>query len=257
MNLYNKTVLITGASSGLGYDLAKGLAKENCNLILLARRVEKLKELQKEISEIGGNSSIYECDISKKENVVSVFNKIFIAHKNIDIVILNSGVSHRAWIKNFNSANAEEIFKVNVLGMIYCTEAILPYFIKNKSGMIVGVSSLADVRGFPGSGFYCASKAAATTFLQSLRIEAKNYNIKVLTVKPGFVKTPMTDKNEFKMPFLLDVSESTKYIINGIKKEKRIIHYPFKLVFLIKILKLLPAWLFEKLSSKTIPKSKI
>lgn len=256
MNLKNKTVLITGASSGLGYDLAKGLAKENCNLILLARRIEKLKELQNEIDLTGGNSTIYECDVSKKENVQSVFNKIFSEFENVDIVILNSGVSHRAWIKNFNSAHAEEIFNVNVMGIIYCVEAILPYFIKRKSGMIVGVSSLADARGFPGSGFYCASKSAATTFLESLRVEAKNYGIKVLTVKPGFVKTPMTDKNEFKMPFLLDVSESTKQIINGIKKEKRIIHYPAQLVFLIRILKLMPASLFEYLAARTIPKNK-
>lgn len=256
MNLNNKTVLITGASSGLGYDLAKGLIKENANLILLARRLDKLKELQKEITELSGTSSIYECDVSNKKNVHSVFNKIFLDNKIIDVVILNSGVSHRAWIKNFNSEHAEEIFKVNVLGMIYCAEAVLPYFINKKSGMVVGVSSLADVKGFPGSGFYCASKSAATTFLESLRIEAKYYGIKVLTVKPGFVKTPMTDKNEFKMPFLLDVSESTKQIIKGIKKEKRLIHYPLQLVLSIKLLKLLPVWLFEKLAEKTIPKSK-
>lgn len=257
MNLKNKTVLITGASSGLGFDLAKGLAKENCNLILLARRIEKLKELQKEISGMGGNSLIYECDVSNKENVNSVFNKILTENKDVDIVILNSGVSHRAWIKNFNSAHAEEIFNVNVMGIIYCVEAVLPHFMKRKNGMIVGVSSLADARGFPGSGFYCASKSAATTFLESLRIEAKNYGIKVLTVKPGFVKTPMTDKNEFKMPFLLNVSESTKQIIKGIKKEKRLIHYPAQLVFLIKLLKLMPANLFEYLAARTIPKKRI
>jgi short-subunit dehydrogenase len=122
--------------------------------------------------------------------------------------------------------------------------------------MIVGVSSMADSRGFPKSGFYNASKAAATLLLESLRIELKPFNIKVLTVKPGFVRTPMTDKNEFHMPFLMDVDKAAKIIIDGIKKEKRIIQFPVPTMIGSKIIKFMPDQLFDFLMSKQLPARK-
>jgi short-subunit dehydrogenase len=122
--------------------------------------------------------------------------------------------------------------------------------------MIVGVSSLAESRGFPKSGFYNASKAAATLLLESLRVELKPHNVKVLIVKPGFVRTPMTDKNEFHMPFLMDVDKAAKIIIDGIKKEKRIIQFPLATVIGSKIVKIMPDWLFDFLMSKPLPPRK-
>lgn len=101
-------------------------------------------------------------------------------------------------------------------------------FISEKRGVIVGISSLGDGKGFPKSGFYSASKAALTIILESLRIELKKYNIKVITVKPGFIKTAMTDKNNFKMPYLMSVEEGSKIILDGLRKDKRIIEFPYK-----------------------------
>jgi len=131
---------------------------------------------------------------------------------------------------------------------------VIPDFIQAKKGMIVGISSLAESRGFPRSGFYCASKAAASTYLESLRVELKKYNIKVLTVKPGFVKTPMTDKNEFKMPFIIPVEKAVQIIVDGIKKEKKIIQFTFGAVLGIKILKALPNWLFDFIAQNQLKK---
>ena len=113
------------------------------------------------------------------------------------------GISGLIAVEKFDSSVAKQIIDTNVIGMINCIEALLPDFIKSRNGMIVGVSSLADGRGFPKSGVYCASKAAASIFLESMRAELKSYNVKVLTVKPGFVRTPMTAKNNFAMPFLI------------------------------------------------------
>jgi len=122
--------------------------------------------------------------------------------------------------------------------------------------MIVGVSSLADVRGFPKSGFYNASKSAASILLESLRIELKPLKVKVITVRPGFVRTPMTDKNEFHMPLMMNADKAAKIFLEGIKKEKHIIQFPFMIVLSTKLLQWMPAFLFEWLAGRPLPQRK-
>jgi short-subunit dehydrogenase len=118
--------------------------------------------------------------------------------------------------------------------------------------MIVGVSSLADSRGWQGSGFYCASKAAVSILLENLRAELKPFNVKVITVKPGFVDTPMTEKNKFPMPFLMSAKKAAKIIIDGIKKEKRIIQFPLPTALSAKVMRIVPDFLFEYISRKKL-----
>lgn len=256
MDFKNKTVLITGASSGIGYSLAKLLPKEKCSLALLSRSFEQLQSLVDEIESDGGIAKAYRCDVAKPEEVEIIFDAVKKDFGKIDIAILNAGKSSRTEIKNYSSAIGKEIFDVNTLGIVNCVEQLLPDFMERKEGMIVGVTSLAESRGFPRSGFYNASKAAATLLLESLRIELKPYKIKVLIVKPGFVRTPMTDKNEFHMPFLMNVDKAVKIIVDGIKKEKKIIQFPLPIVIGSKILKYLPNWLFDFLLSRPLPARK-
>jgi short-subunit dehydrogenase len=111
---------------------------------------------------------------------------------------------------------------------------------------------LADSKGYSKSGFYSASKAAATIYLEGLSAELRNYNIKVLTVRPGFVRTPMTDKNEFDMPLLMEPEKASNIIISGIKKEKRMIQFPWQLVWATRLIRFVPNWLFERLESKSM-----
>ncbi len=256
MNLAGKTILITGASSGIGCELAKQLAKENCNLILLARRKEILDSLAQEIKTESNSVFTYKCDIKNKSGVRNTFDDLRKKLNYVDIGILNSAVNNRMSTESFNSELADETFQVNVLGMIYCIEELLKDFLPRKSGTIVGVSSIADVRGFPKSGLYGSSKAAVSTFLESLRIELKAKNIKVITVRPGFIITPMTSQNNFKMPFLMNVTKAAEIIINGIKTEKNIIEFPVGTVLGAKILKLLPNLIFDYLASKGLPQAK-
>jgi len=116
--------------------------------------------------------------------------------------------------------------------------------------MMVGVSSLADSRGWKGSGFYCASKAATTILLENLRVELKPFNVKVITVKPGFVETPMTAKNKFPMPFLMSAEKAARIIIKGMKKEKRVIQFPLPMVISSKLIRVVPDFLFEYFAKK-------
>jgi short-subunit dehydrogenase len=256
MNLENKVVVVTGASSGIGYHLAKLLPKENCSIALISRRKNILEQIVNELKNSSINIKAYQCDVGKFDEVQNTFKEIKKDFGKIDVAILNAGISSRTDIRNYSSENAREIFNTNTLGIVNCIEQLLPDFIERKDGMIVGVSSLAESRGFPGSGFYNASKSAVTLLLESIRIELKKYNIKVIIVKPGFVKSPMTDKNEFYMPFLMDIEKAVKIILNGIKKEKKIIQFPLPVVIGAKVLKFMPNFLFDFLMSKQLPPRK-
>jgi short-subunit dehydrogenase len=256
LNLDNKNILITGASSGIGYELAKQFVEEKCNLILLARRKAVLESLAQEIRSNSNIILTYQCDIRNKSEVGDVFNDIRNKMDHIDIGILNSGVGLKSPVENFDSEIADETFQVNVLGMIYCIEELLKDFLPRKSGTIVGLSSIADVRGFPTNGFYCASKAAITTLLESIRIELKHHNIKVINVRPGFVSTPMISINKFKMPFLIDAVKAAGIIIAGIKKEKKIIQFPLGTVLGGKLIKVLPNFVFDFMFAKQLPYEK-
>ena len=250
MNFSGKVILITGASSGIGRELAVHLSKENCSLALLARRFELLEELAEQIKINNSGIEILKCDVTNPDNVSSAVNEIKNKLGRIDIAILNAGVGHREGPKEYNSSSSKNVFDTNLLGITYFVENILPDFIERREGIIVGVSSLSDSRGWPGSGFYSASKIAATRLLESLRIDVKQFNIKVITVKPGFVKTPMTDKNDFFMPFLMSTEKAAKIILNGIRKEKRVIQFPLPTVLGSKIVGILPDIIFEHYAAK-------
>jgi len=256
MDLKNKVVLLTGASSGIGYSLAKSLPKENCSLALISRRKNILDELVSELKNEGSKIFSYKCDVGNIDEVRDTVNQVKKDFGKIDIAILNAGASHRVDVKEYSAEIAREIFDANTFGIVNCVEQLLPDFINRKEGMIVGVSSLAEARGFPKSGFYNASKSAASLLLESLRVELKPFNVKVITVKPGFVRTPMTDKNEFHMPFMMDVDKAAKIITDGIKKEKRIIQFPLPTVIGSKMVKFMPDWLFDYLMGKPLPPRK-
>ncbi|GJQ63715.1 MAG: short-chain dehydrogenase [Melioribacteraceae bacterium] len=251
MNLNNKNILITGASRGIGFGVVEKLLKEhNCNIATVSRKIDSLDELFSNARKGDRKFKAYSCDVTEKQSVAETYKNITSDFGEIDIAILNAGVGYLVTPETFNSEFAEKTFAVNFLGVIYFIEQLLPSMIERKSGIIAGVSSLADARGFSGSGFYCASKAALSTYLEGLRIELFSYGIKVITIKPGFVKTDMTDQNNFDMPFLMDIHKSADYIINGIKKEKREIAYPFATAFGSKLIRKLPDTFYEFLAKR-------
>lgn len=253
MEFANKTILLTGASSGIGKEIAKKLAVIECTLILTARRINLIENYLENVKNKRADILVFENDVGKKEDVSETMSKIKTKVKNndkIDIAILNAGVGHRVTVDNFDSKLAEEIFNVNLFGIVYWVEQLLPDFINNREGMIVGISSLADNRGYTKNELYCASKAAASIFLEGLRVQMKQYGVKVLTVKPGFVKTPMTDKNKNPMPFLMTADKAANKILRGIEKEKRIIQFPLPITIFSKLSGALPAGVYDFLVEK-------
>ncbi len=250
MDLSGKTVLITGASSGIGRAIASKLSADNVNLILTARRINLLEEIKEETKTKKCSYLLLQCDVSNKNDVAAAYKEIKDKFGSVDLAVLNAGAGHYMNVRNYNSQFAEKIYGTNLLGMIYWIEQILPDFLERKSGTIAGVSSLADNRGYSGSSFYTSSKAAVTNYLEGLRVELNPYGVKVITIRPGFVETPMTSGNKFKMPFLMTAEKAADIIINGIKKEKRVIQFPWQMALLTSIVGMLPGWLYELLAKQ-------
>jgi short-subunit dehydrogenase len=245
MDLSNKVILITGASAGIGYALVKELSNYNCSFILLSRRKEPMDNLLRELKVPGEKSLTLSCDVTDPVRVNECINEGHKKFGRIDAAILNSGISHGLSKKEFDTEKGKEIINVNLYGMINCIDPLIPLLKKQEKSIIAGVSSLAEGRGFPKTGFYSASKAAVSILLESLRVDLKGSGIKVITIKPGFVRTPMTDKNEFRMPFLMEPAEAAKAIIKGLEKEKRIIQFPLMIVLSSKLIKIMPDFIYE------------
>lgn len=250
MDLSGKTILITGASSGIGRAIASKLSVGNVNLILTARRINLLEEIKEEDKTKKCSYLLLQCDVSDKNDVAAAYKEIKDKFGSVDLAILNAGAGHYMNVRNYNSQFAEKIYGTNLLGMIYWIEQLLPDLLERKSGIIAGVSSLADNRGYSGSSFYSSSKAAVTNYLEGLRVELNPYGVKVITIRPGFVETPMTSGNKFKMPFLMTAEKAADIILDGIKKEKRVIQFPWQMVLLTSIVGMLPGWLYELLAKQ-------
>jgi len=245
MEFRNKTILITGASTGIGKAIGKQLLSVDCNLILLSRRDKIISDWISEEKNPKAEFLVLKNDVTIKGDVENSYRKIIDKFGKIDVAILNSGVGVSITPESFNSEAAEKIMTTNFMGVVYWIEQLLPDMMRRKEGIIAPVSSLADNRGYSGSGFYCASKSALSIFAEGLSVDLRKFGIKVITIKPGFVKTPMTDQNNFKMPFLISPEKAAGYILKGIGKGKSIIQFPLPTVIGAKIIGLLPGWLYR------------
>jgi len=236
-------ILITGASSGLGSELARQYASPQNELILLARREEKLYSLRKELFEICKSVEIIVADVT---DFATLQNKIK-SIRSLDMVILNAGISLGM---NGGVPSIEEfkkLYDVNILSNHAILEVLLPLFIKQKSATIVFISSLASLVSLPSSKVYSSSKRALNAYAEGIRYKYKKDGIKVITILPGFIKSELTDKNDFNMPFLLETSEGVAKIKNAIKAQKEFYAFPLRFYLIIRLFNLLPSFLREKI----------
>ena len=236
-------ILITGASSGLGAELARQYASLDNTLILLARREDKLFALRHELFEKCKSVEVVVADVTKFENLQEKIKKI----GTVDMVILNAGISigHSLEITPFS--DFKRLYDVNLLANHAILEVLLPKFIEQKSGKIVFISSLASLISMPSAKAYSSSKRALNAYAESLRYKYKKDGLKVINILPGFIKSELTDKNDFKMPFLLSTKDGVIKIKNAIDKNKRFYAFPLRFYLIIKILNLLPQFLRDKI----------
>ncbi|MBE2281491.1 MAG: SDR family NAD(P)-dependent oxidoreductase [Ignavibacteriaceae bacterium] len=243
MNFENKQILITGASTGIGRELAIMLANFNCTIYLTARRYELLEELKESLSNAQAKIEIYKNDASDKAEVDELCNKLITT--GLDIAILNAAVSLDFDHRNYEIKKVQETFDVNFFGVVNFINALLPYFRERSAGVFVPVSSLAGERGYALNPHYCASKAALTTYCEGLKPHLAKNNIKLLVVKPGYVKTPMTAKNKHSMPLMISAQKAAKIILRGIDRNTPVIQFPFLTAISTYIVKFLPRFIFD------------
>ena len=243
----DKTIWITGASTGIGRALAIKFAKNGWNVAASARRENLLKELEKL------NQDIYSfpLDVTDKEKCKEVFKKIEDKFKTIDISFFSTGTWDPGKEKEIDVEQIENVMKVNFFGTLNCIKSVEKYYRNKKSGHISIVSSIAGYRGLPNSKGYGPSKSALNNLAESLFFDFKRYGVRVSLISPGFIKTPMTDKNDFKMPFLRTTDFAADKIYEGLVNSNKFeIHFPKQLTLILKLLRILPYTLYLKLISK-------
>ena len=243
----NKVVWITGASSGIGKSLALKFAKEGWDVAISARR----ENLLNEISESNEKIKSFPLDVTDKEKCKEVFQKVKDYYGNIDICFFSTGIWNPKKEKDIDLEQIEEVFKVNFFGTVNSIKAVEEYFKNKKDGIITIVSSIAGYRGLPNTTGYGPSKSALISLAESLYFDFGRHNVRVCLVSPGFIKTPMTDKNDFKMPFLKTPEFAADKIYDGlINKNNFEIHFPKELTLTLKFFKLLPSKIYFYLVKK-------
>ena len=242
-----KTIWITGASTGIGKALAIKFANMGWNVAISARR----ENLLREISDSNENINSFPLDVTDRTKCKEVFDEIKKKYENIDICFFSTGTWNPRKEKDIDVEQIEDVLKVNFFGTLNCIKPVENYFRKIKSGTIGIVSSIAGYRGLPNSTGYGPSKAALNNLAESLYFDFKRSNVRVCLISPGFIKTPMTDKNDFKMPFLKTADYAAEKIYNGLINKKVFeIHFPKSLTLILKILNIIPYKIYFSLIGK-------
>ena len=242
-----KKVWITGASSGIGKALAIKFAKEGWQVAASARRENLLKELSSQ------NPNIYPFPLDVKDELKTknIFLNIINKFQSVDIAVFCTGIHDPDSEKKLSSEKIREIMETNFFGTLNCIMAVNSYFREKKSGHISIVSSVAGYRGLPAASGYCASKSALTSLAESLYFDFKRDNVRVSLISPGFIKTPMTDKNKFPMPMIKSPEFAAEKMFIGLTKKNAFeIHFPISFTFMMKLLKIMPNWLYFLLVKK-------
>ena len=246
-----KVIWITGASSGIGKALSLKFANEGWIVAASARRENLLKELK----ELHENIHPFPLDVTNSNQCKAVFENIKKKFDDIEISVFCTGMHDPKSEKEFNLDKIKEIMEVNYFGTMNSINSVYKYYSEKKNGQISIVSSVAGYRGLPAAGAYCASKSALTSFAESLHFEMKRKNIRISLVSPGFIKTPMTDKNEFPMPMIKSPEFAADQIYNGLIKSNSFeIHFPKLFTYIMKFLKILPNNIYFKLVEKGMKK---
>ena len=243
----DKVIWITGASTGIGKSLAIKFAKNGWKVAISARRVEILDN----ISTQNENIFPFPLDVTNKEECKKVFLEIKNKLQNIDICVFSTGTWDPKKEKEIDVDQIENVMKVNFFGTLNTIKSVEKYFKESGKGHISIVSSIAGYRGLPNSTGYGPSKSALNNLTESLYFDFKKYGVRISLISPGFIKTPMTDKNDFKMPFLKTSEYAADKIYDGLVNTNVFeIHFPKQLTLILKFFKILPNWLYLKLVGK-------
>ena len=245
----NRRIWLIGATSGIGRQLAIDLSKQGHRVIISGRNHVALNELHLTEPE---HLFPLPLDVTRFEQVKAAGEKIQQEFGGLDTVFYNSGNCIYVDVKRLNHKDFESVLQVNFMGIVYALEVALPLLRQGNTPYIVGMSSSAAFVGLPRAEAYGASKAAVSYLMDSMRVDLADEGIDVSSVYPGFVKTPLTDLNDFSMPFLMSVKQASRHILKGMEKREHDIHFPKRFTYFLKLLGNLPSGLKTKLVQQTV-----
>lgn len=238
-------VFITGASSGIGAALAAEFAARGATLGLVARRQAPLEQLAQSLP---GSHRIYPIDVTNKEAIKAAGEAFDRDTGGADVVIANAGISVGVKTEYYDDlAEFDRVIATNLSALAYTFHPFIGAMKVRRRGTLVGIASVAGIRGLPGSEAYCASKSAAITYCESLRVDIAKAGVKVVTICPGFIRTPLTAKNPYTMPFLMDADAFARAAADAIIARKSYIVIPWPMGVVATLLRMLPNWAFDRL----------
>ena len=243
-----RRVFITGASSGIGEALARRYAGTDTAIGLFARRRNLLERLA---ANLPGRVAIYPSDITDTAAVAGAATDFMARFGTPDLVIANAGVS--VGTRGDELQDVEKlarVLEVNVTGLAATLAAFAPAMRAAGGGTLCGIASVAGFRGLPGAGAYSASKAAAIAWLEALRAELAGSGVSVVTICPGYIDTPITQVNKYRMPFLLSADEAARRIARAIEARRRLAVIPWQMAIVSALLRALPGWLYDRLAAR-------
>ncbi len=246
---------ITGASSGLGLALAKRMAAEGWRVAASARSATALSELAKSAANLEGEIHAFPLDVTDPAAVTTAITSIEQSLGPVDQAVLNAGTHRPVRAAQLTSAVFRELADLNLMGTVHCLEAVLPGMIARRAGGIAVVASVAGYQGLPTSAAYGMTKAGLINMAEALKPELDGYGVRLQLVNPGFVRTPLTDKNPFPMPFLMEVDDAAEALYRGLESTRFEIVFPRRLAYLLKVLRCLPAPLAFAVTRRLVPES--
>jgi short-subunit dehydrogenase len=247
-NWQGQRVWVLGASSGIGKAFSEALLERGARVALTARDEGALEKIS--LRGQPDQSLVLPADVTVQSEIDSAYSRLKEAWSGVDLTVYLAGthLPVRAW--ELNADKAEALLRVNVFGVIRTLALVIPDLVQRGDGGVAVVSSVAGYRGLPTSLVYGASKAALINFTETLYLDLRPKGINVYLVNPGFVKTPLTDRNEFKMPALITVEEAANQMMRGFERGDFEIHFPKRFTLFMKLLRLLPYRLFFPLAHR-------
>jgi NAD(P)-dependent dehydrogenase (short-subunit alcohol dehydrogenase family) len=238
---------ITGASSGFGRALALQLAGAGATVAASARRADELDRLAAAAEGLPGRIAPFPVDVADDAAMARVCAGIEAAIGPLDLAIFNAGAHAPVGVESFDPAPYRRLMEINYMGVVNGIAAVLPRFIARRGGQIAVVASLAGYRGLPQAAAYGPTKAALINLCEALKLDLDRLGVRICVINPGFVKTPMTDPNEFPMPFLMPVETAARRIVEGLEKGAFEIAFPRRFAFFVKLARILPYALYFRL----------
>jgi len=237
-------IWITGASSGIGAEVAQLYAQAGHTVFASARNQAALQTMAAASADLQGQIIALPVDVTDNDSVKKAFNQIHSHGSALDLAILNAGYYEPVEFKALTLEHFEKTYDVNLLGVVRCLLPLLHYFTNKKQGHIAIVSSVSGFRGLPKAAAYGSSKAALINMAESLKPECNAHGIKLSLINPGFVKSKLTDRNEFKMPFIMETEDAAKRIVRGLESNAFELTFPKRFTYWLKLFRILPYRLY-------------